>query len=217
MKIFIVGAGGHARVVYDILSYDRTFEVVGFTDNVLKRPNEKIFGKPVLGKHEIWPELYNKGIRAAIVAVGDNNIRARHFYKLKKLGFELINAIHPNSSVAASAKTGKGVVVSAGAIINTNARIGSNCIINSRAVVEHECRIGNHVHVAPGACIAGRTKIGERSFIGIGSVVKEYLTIGRNVVVGAGSVVLDDVPDSVMVAGAPAAIKKRSNRKLKVL
>jgi len=208
MKIFIVGAGGQARVVYDILSYDRSFEVIGFTDNILKRPNEKIFGKPVLGKHEIWPELYTKGVRATIVAVGDNNIRAQHFYKLKKLRFELVNAIHPNSSIAPSAKTGKGVVVSAGTIINTNAIIGDNCIVNTGAVVEHDCKIGNHVHIAPGVCIAGRTKIGEKSFIGIGSVVKEYLTIGRNVIVGAGSVVLDDVPDNVMVAGAPAVIKK---------
>jgi len=208
VKVFIVGAGGHARVVYDILSYDRNFEVVGFTDNVIKRPNEKIFGKPVLGKHEIWPELCRKGIRAAIVAVGDNNIRAQYFHKLKKLGFELISAIHPKSSIAPSAKIGEGTVVCAGAIVSTNVRVGEDCIINSRAVVEHECRIGNHVHIAPGACIAGRTKIGEKSFIGIGSVVKEYITIGKNVVVGAGSVVLDDVPDNVMVAGAPAVIKK---------
>ncbi len=209
MKVFIVGAGGQARVVYDILSYDRSFEVVGFTDNVLKRPNETILGKPVLGKHEIWSELYNEGIQTAIVAIGDNNIRAQHFYELKKLGFELINAIHPKSSIAPSAKTGKGIVVSAGAIINTNARIGNNSIINTGAVVEHECKVGNHVHIAPGVCIAGRTKIGERSFIGIGSVVKEYVTIGRNVIVGAGSVVLEDVSDNVMVAGTPAVVKKK--------
>lgn len=209
MKVFIVGAGGQARVVYDIISYDRSFEVIGFTDIVLRTPNEKIFGKPVLGKHEIWPELYNKGIKAAIVAIGDNNIRAQHFYKLKKLGFELINAIHPNSSIAPSAKTGKGVVVSSGAIINTNARIGNNCIVNTGSVVEHECIVANHVHIAPRVCVAGRTRIGEKSFIGIGSVVKEYLTIGRNVVVGAGSVVLDDVPDNVMVAGIPAVVKKK--------
>ena len=209
MKVLIVGAGGQARVVYDIISYDRSFEVIGFTDIVLRRPDEKIFGKPVLGKHEIWPELYNKGIKAAIVAIGDNNIRARHFRKLKRLGFELINAIHPNSSIAPSAKTGKGVVVSAGAIINTNARIGNNCIVNTGAVVEHECVVANHVHIAPRVCVAGRTRIGEKSFIGIGSVVKEYLTIGRNVVIGAGSVVLGDVPDNVMVAGIPAVVKKK--------
>jgi len=47
--------------------------------------------------------------------------------------------------------------------------------------------------------------------------VKEYLTIGRNVIVGAGSVVLDDVTDNVMVAGAPAVVKNRRDRKLKAL
>ena len=30
MKIVIIGAGGHARVVYEILRYDRTIEIFAF-------------------------------------------------------------------------------------------------------------------------------------------------------------------------------------------
>lgn len=209
MKVFIVGAGGHSRVVYEILSYNRNFEVVGFTDNVMKEPDEKIFGKPIIGKHSIWPKLYKEGLRHTIVAIGDNHIRKQRFDDLLNQDFEMINAIHPSARISPSVRMGKGNVVGPGAIINTNARIGEDCIINSGAVVEHECRIDDHVHIAPRSCIAGRTNIGELTFVGMGSVVKEYLTIGRNVTIGAGSVVLKDFPNDVLVAGVPAVIKKR--------
>lgn len=209
MKAIIVGAGGHSRVVYEILSHDDSIDIIGFTDNVIKCENETIFGLPILGPHSIWGDLYKKGIKHAIVAIGDNIIRKARYEELKQIGFQIINAIHPSAYISPSVMIGEGTVVGPGAIINTNANIGKNCIINSGAVVEHECVIGNHVHIAPRACIAGRTSIGDLTFVGMGSVVKEYLKIGQKSIIGAGSVVLSDVSDKVLVAGAPAIIKKQ--------
>ncbi len=206
MKVIIIGAGGQARVVYEILSLDRRVEIVAFIDSVFHGADEKIMGLPVLGDHSVISRLMKNGVKGAIIAIGDNKIRAERFTECSELGLELINAIAPTAHIAHSARIGKGVVIGTGATITTGAHVGNNVIINTGAIVEHEDNIEDHVHIGPGTVLAGRVTVKKRAFIGIGSVVKEYITIGENVTVGAGSVVLEDVPDNVVVAGSPARL-----------
>jgi len=73
-------------------------------------------------------------------------------------------------------------------------------------VVEHDCSLRNHIHVASGALLAGGVSVGDGTFVGMGARVRQYVRIGANVTVGAGCVVLEDVPDEVIVVGAPARI-----------
>lgn len=211
MKIAIIGAGGQARVVYEILSYDRNIEVFAFVDNVVRGSDEHIMGIPVMGDHSVLPKLITNGVRGAIIAVGDNEIRAAHFEKLRGMGLEMVNAVHPTSSITPSVKLGSGVTIAMGAIISTGARIGNNVIINTGAIIDHEDEIEDHVHVGPGCSIAGRVTIKRSTLIGIGSVVRDYLTIGKNTIIGAGSVVLEDIPDNVVAAGVPAKVIKPRN------
>ena len=211
MKIAIIGAGGQARIIYEILRCDRNMEVVAFVDNVVHGNDEQIMGIPVMGDHSVLPKLIKNGVRGAIIAVGDNKIRAERFEELRGMGLELVNAIHPHSTIAPSVKLGNGVTVAMGAIISTGARIGNNVIINTGATIDHEDEIGDHVHIGPGCSIAGRVTVKKGVLIGIGSVVREYLTIGENSIIGAGSVVLEDIPDNVVAAGTPAKVIKTRN------
>ncbi|MFW9829663.1 MAG: acetyltransferase [Candidatus Thorarchaeota archaeon] len=212
MKVIIIGAGGHARVVYECLRHDKNIEPVAFIDNKFGDGSELIMNLPVLGPHSVIPDLIKNGIKGFIVGVGDNKIRALHFKKFKKLGLEPINAIHPTADIASNVKIGKGVCISLSSTVNTNAEIGDNSIINTGVIIEHEDHIGENVHIAPGTSIAGRVNVKNGTFIGIGSVVKEYLNIGENVIIGAGSVVLNDVPDDVVVVGSPAKVIKKNDR-----
>lgn len=209
MKIAIIGAGGQARIVYEILSYNRNVEVVAFVDNVVHGNDEYIMGITVMGDHSVIPKLMKNGVRGAIVAVGDNKVRAAHFEKLQGLGLEMVSAIHPQSTISPSARLGRGVTIAMGAIISTGTRIGNNVIINTGATIDHENEIEDHVHICPGCSLAGRVTVKRGAFIGIGSVVREYSTIGENTIIGAGSVVLEDIPDNVVAAGAPARIIKK--------
>lgn len=210
MKTIIIGAGGHARVVYDILSYDKNIEVVAFIDHEKRGVDEKIMGVQVLGGHEVIPDLIAGGTKGFIIAIGDNKIRAQYYKELSEMGLEPINAIHPTVVMAQNAYIGKGNVMAMGAIIATGASIGDNCIINSGAIIEHEDRIGSHVHIGPGCSIAGRVTIHNDSFVGIGSVIAPYTLIGRNTIIGAGSVVLKDIPENSVAVGAPAVVKKKN-------
>ena len=208
MKIIIIGAGGHARVVYEIVSHDRNLELVAFVDNVVRGKDEHIMGVPVVGDHSVLPRLLEKGVRGAVVAVGDNSVRASHFDELQSMGLVMISAIHPLSRIAASAYIGQGVTVAIGATISTRARIADNVIVNTGAIVDHEDEIGDHVHIGPGCALAGRVTVKRGAFIGIGSVIKEYITVGENSIIGAGSVVLENIPDNVIAVGAPAKVVK---------
>lgn len=208
MRTVIIGAGGHARVIYEILSYDQNIDVVAFVDNVTPPSPEKIMGIPVYGDHSVLPRLFEYGVKAAIIGVGKNNIRKAYYEQIWNMGMKIINATHPAVHIARNVKIGNGVVIAAGATIATSVEIGNNVIVNTGAIIEHEDVLGSHVHIASGTVLAGRVKIKEGAFIGSGSIVKEYITIGRNAIIGAGSVVLEDIPDNAVAVGAPAKVIK---------
>jgi sugar O-acyltransferase (sialic acid O-acetyltransferase NeuD family) len=208
-NVVIIGAGGHARVVYEILTYDPNINVVGFVDNAAGTTGEMIMDKPIVGDHTILPELLEEGIVGAAIGIGDNKLRRSQFEVIKTIGFELVNAIHPTANIAHNVEIGRGVVISAGATVSTGVRIGDNTIINTGAIIEHEDIIEDDVHISSGSSLAGRVTVKKGVFVGIGSVVKEYVTIGENAVIGAGSVVLEDIPDNATAVGSPSRIVRR--------
>jgi len=209
VKTVIIGTGGHARVVLDVLNYDRNIEVVAFVDKEKHGYDEKIMDTPVLGYPFISSNLFKNKIKGAIVGVGDNKIRKSYYEEFRDMDIELINAIHPAVHLSRNAKIGKGVLIAAGATIATGAEIGNNVIVNTGAIIEHEDILEDHVHIAPGTVLAGRVKVKEGAFIGAGCVVKQYVTIGENAIIGAGSVVLEDIPENSVAVGAPAKVIKR--------
>lgn len=208
MKTIIIGAGGHARVINEILSYDRNIEVVAFVDNVIPASQEKIMDIPVYGDHSVLHDMFKNDVKAVIIGVGKNNIRREYFEQIRNMGVEMVNAIHPTAYIAHNVKIRKGVVIAANATIAASVEIGDNVIVNTGAIIEHEDVLEDHVHIASGTVLAGRVRVKKGTFIGAGTVVKEYITIGRNVIIGAGSVVLEDIPDNAVAVGAPAKVIK---------
>ena len=208
MNVVIIGAGGHGRVVLDILRAAGKHEIVGFVDADPQLAGTNIGDVPVLGQVNLLSKLRAQKIKAAIVAIGDNAVRRGYAKKAAEQGFELINAIHPSSVISATVEIGRNVVVAAGAIIGTDAHIGDSVIVNTAVVVDHECRIASAVHICPKAALGGRVEVGEDSFLGLGCNVIQCLRIGRSVTVGAGAVVIRDVPDGVTVVGVPARVIK---------
>ncbi|MGA3065628.1 MAG: acetyltransferase [Tepidisphaeraceae bacterium] len=208
MDVIIIGAGGHGRVVLDILRAAGGPKPIGFIDADPQLAGKTIGGLCVLGQANLLPKLRTQKVKAAIVAVGDNRARRSYAKKLLEQGFELINAIHPSSVVSPTARLGKNVVVAAGAVIGTDCLIADDVIINTSAVIDHECEIGQAVHICPAAALAGRVRVGEEAFIGLGCRVIQCLTIGSQAVVGAGAVVIADVPEGATVVGVPARVIK---------
>lgn len=214
MKVIIIGAGGQAQVVAGILDQDPRVTVEGFIDVDNKRKGQLIDGKPILGNHTLFEKLKRRGIKHAIIAIGDNHIRKSRFLQLKRAGFTLINAIDPTANICKPTNFGHGVVISPGVNISFNVTIGDNCIINTASVIEHNVSIGSHSHIGPKVAIAGATKIGKETFIGIGASIINFLKIGNRVTIGAGSVVLNNIPDDATAVGIPAKIIKIKGKRV---
>ncbi|MGN6726503.1 MAG: acetyltransferase [Tepidisphaeraceae bacterium] len=204
MDVILVGAGGHGKVVLDILQAMGKHRVVGFLDADPQLHGTQVAGVPVLGGINQLLKLRQQKVRAAVISIGDNRVRHQYAAEAASAGLDLINAIHPGAIVSKSARIGKNVVVAAGAVICTEASIDDSTIVNTAAVVDHECRIGRAVHVAPGALLAGRVQVEEFAFIGMGAKIIQCLTIGAHATVGAGAVVRTDVAEKTTVVGVPA-------------
>jgi UDP-perosamine 4-acetyltransferase len=204
MRVVVIGAGGHARVLLDTLVAMQQYEIVGLTDPDQHKWGMQLAGYPVLGSDDILSSLRDQGIDGVIIATGSNRLRVRLFEYVHNLNLKAVNAVHPHSWISPSVQLGEGVVVMAGVVINANTRIGHNVIINTGATVDHDCSINDHVHIAPGCHLSGNVQIGVGAFIGTGSSIIPEITVGSWSVVGAGSVVIRDVPASVTVVGVPA-------------
>ena len=195
----ILGAGGHAKVVLDIL-LESNQEIHGIWD---ENPElEFFFGFPVKGNFNALKEM---GLNQVIIAIGNNLVR-------KKLSRELAHtvaiAIHPRSVVSRLSRVGVGSMIMANSTINAGAIVGEYVIVNTNASVDHDCTVGDFVHISPKAGLGGNVQVGEGTHIGLGASVIQGIKIGKWATIGAGAVIIKDVPDYAVVVGNPGRIIK---------
>ena len=206
----IIGAGGHAKIVLDILKLNR-LKICGLTDATLN-PGDTCLGFPILGNDEILSELYSKGVRKAVIGIGHvgyPEVRNNLYYTVKQLDFSFPNVIHPTAIIADTVKMGNGNLLGANCTVNPDSNIGDLCIINTGAILEHDVKIGNGVHIAPHATVLGMAQIEDNTFVGAGSVILQGIHIGTNCIIGAGSIVIEDVENDSVVVGNPGRLIKR--------
>lgn len=204
--IVVWGAGGHARVVAEILRL-RGWTIVGFVDDVDPgRRGEPFLEARVLGGRDQLPTLRRDGVRCATVAVGDNAARREAATALRELGFDLPAAVHPGAVVASTAQVGGGCVISPAAVVGSASVVGQDVIVNTAATVDHNCVIEDGVHLAPGVHLGGWVTVGHLALVGLGASVVDRVHVGARSVVGAGSLVLHDVPPDVVAYGSPCRV-----------
>lgn len=197
-RIFIYGAGGHAKVVIDAVERAGRQEIVFILDDDPSRRGETFFSYPVIGGREETGE-----VRQGIVAIGDNAARREVGMWFEERGIRLATALHPSSVLSRGVRVGEGSVLLAGTVINADSRIGKRAIINTGATVDHDCDIGEDVHLAPGTTLCGNVTVGRGAFLGAGTRVIPGIRIGERAVIGAGSTVIRDVADGARMAGSP--------------
>jgi sugar O-acyltransferase (sialic acid O-acetyltransferase NeuD family) len=206
MTILVYGAGGHGKVVADILLASGQ-SALGFLDDHQSLHGNVVMGLPVLGgKHWLKEEIARHRVMVAL-GIGDNKARQQLANRCAILGVEVAMAIHPSATISVSATIGPGTVVMAGAVINPSANIGAGAIINSGAVVEHDVVIGDYAHVSPNGTMGGSSRLGALSHLGLGAVILPGIAVGTQSIVGAGAVVTTSLGDAITAMGVPARVR----------
>lgn len=197
-KIYLIGAGGHARSLINLLKQNN-YKIVGILDDSFnKQKTEIIEGIKIIGKIKD----IKKGANIAL-SIGDNKKRGRYFSHYKNYVVKN-NLIHKQAFLEKNIDIGISNQIFANSYINSGVKIGNNNIINTGTTLEHEVQIGSHNHISVGSILCGRVNLGNKCFIGAGAVIIDRLNICNNVIVGANSVVIKNINKPGTYVGNPA-------------
>jgi sugar O-acyltransferase (sialic acid O-acetyltransferase NeuD family) len=196
-QIYLYGAGGHAKVIIDILECCGEMVTGIFDDD----PDKTIWNFPNLK----FPGPFKFSSDKLILSIGNNLTRKKIAMQIEA---EYYTAIHPTAVVSSYASIAEGSVVMGNALINADTIIGKHNIINSHASIDHDCVLENFVHISPNATLCGNVFVGEGAHIGTGAIIIPGKKIGANTIIGAGTVIITDIPDNVTAVGNPARIIK---------
>jgi hypothetical protein len=143
-KIVIIGAGGFACQVLDILEVcnhsGTQYEILGYiVEPVWGEPGSVINGFPVLGDFD-WFDTCREEV-FAITAVADPGVRLRLVGRAKEKGVRFCNIIHPLTTVT------------------RNVSMGEDVLLRASSTLSFQNTIGNHVNVNMGCCLGEKTQI----------------------------------------------------------
>ena len=197
MNISIIGAGGHSKVIIDIIRELDNYNIVGIYDD---NKTGYFSGIKIIGKIS---EINNIS-DYFIIGIGNDKIRKKIAEEYNQLKWATL--IHPKTIISKTATIQEGTVICAGAIIQTEVIIGKHCIINTNCNIDHESTIGDYCSICPSSTICGQVKVGESSFIGANSTVIQTIEVGKECIIGAGTVVIRNIPNNSKAVGNPAKI-----------
>lgn len=202
--LIVIGSGGHASVIADILlNQGRTIVATVSPDEI--KDNSPLKGIKRLMTDASLLDTYSPeefDLVNGLGALPGNTLRTNLFDYFSNYGYKFQSVIAPSAIIAGGVKLEGGVQVMHGAIIQTNASIAKNCIVNSGSIIEHDCVIGAHNHIAPGATLSGGVITGDQVHIGTGASIIQSIKIGQRAVIGAGCTIIRDVKAGQVIVPA---------------
>ena len=143
--LLILGAGSHGQEVYEIASSLHVFDRIELLDDDTS--------KGTFGQWKDAAELRNDGFTAAIVAVGDEELRKTWSSRLTKMGYVIPTLVHPTAVISQNACIGAGSVVGARATVSSGAKVGKGCIVSASVTVGIGANIDDWTHIAEGGVV----------------------------------------------------------------
>ena len=205
--MIILGAGGHAKELYNELLWSSFTGPVYFFDDTVHAP-DSLFGQKIIPAMEPANVLKMEDNRF-IVGVGLPSSRKIMFDRFLAAGFEPYSLISSYARVGAANQLGRGLNIMAGAVITTHVTIGDGTLVHVNTSVHHDCVIGAFCELSPGCRILGKVKLGDSVSVGSGAIILPGVQVGNNVTVGAGAVVTRNLEQGEVVAGVPARAMKQ--------
>lgn len=203
MRLVVMGAGGHAREVLDVLEADGH-----------PRGTTVLYAEPGTTSPAAADLVRARGYALVdtlpgdathfLPAVGDPALRRRLADSAGRAGLAPGRAVSPLATVPAEHAGVPGLVCFPHGHVSTGVTLDAHCHLNTGCRLSHDVRIGEFATIGPGVLLAGAVVVEPDAFLGIGAIVLPGRRVGRGAVVGAGAVVVHDVEPGTTVAGNPA-------------
>lgn len=196
----VLGAGGHASEVLDILVRQIPESQISFFNNTVEE-NYTLFDK-----FKVFCAKENLN-QFNTFYLGVGNSKTRKFLSSIALQAGLVwKGVRSETATIArfQNKLHETVDVMDYVMISSKVTIGKGVLLNRAVNIHHDVVLGNFCEIAPGAQILGNVQIAENVFIGAGAVILPKVKIGANSIIGAGSVVTKDIATASTVVGVPA-------------
>ncbi|HET7690232.1 MAG TPA: acetyltransferase [Nocardioidaceae bacterium] len=213
VPLVVVGAGGFAREVLDVLdainastSGTELFEVVGLAADP----------PPTDSRLDAYDVPYIGGIdRLAgmptgvgfVIAIGNGDARRRIDESLEGQGRPSPVLIHPTATRGREVHLGPGTIVCSHVSLTNHISIGRHVHLNLNSTIGHDSTLDDYVTVSPLVAISGNVQIGSGAMIGTGASINQQITIGPGSTIGAGAAVIRDVEPTTTVVGIPARVR----------
>jgi sugar O-acyltransferase (sialic acid O-acetyltransferase NeuD family) len=199
--LIIFGNGKIADVVYYYAKNECNYNIVSFTVDQ-EFIDEKVFhGLPVIPFNKI-KEHYSPDKFSMFIAIGYqdlNRLRESKYLAAKKLGYEIVSIISPESKLPSTVEYGENCFIMPPSIIHPEVKIGNNTFVWSGAMIGHHSAIGNNCWVTSCANISGVVKTGNNCFFAVNSTVGHGVNIGNECFLGANTLVTKNVADKKVV------------------
>lgn len=194
--MYLYGAGGHAKVVIDILE-ENNIKVEGIYDDNLISDYFK--------KYLLISSIESFENKEWFISIGNNISRNKI---ASSFSARWARVISNHSNLSKNIGVGQGTLIMKGVSVNADTIIGEHVILNTNCSIDHDCKINDFAHISPNVALSGNVIVGEGTHIGVGACVIPGVKIGRWVTIGAGAVIIRDIPDFSVVVGNPGKIIK---------
>lgn len=194
-EIIIIGNGGHAKSVAEVIERQGFYRIAGYVvSDELEVIEEENY--PVIGRDKDLKSIYQSGIHYAVIGIGflgKDTVRKKLYKILKEIGYLFPVIYDPTAIISSKTNIGEGTFLGKGVIVNVGAKIGKASIINTKAIIEHDCQIGDFSHIAVGAVLCGGVYIGNETLVGANATIIQGRIVGNRCIVGAGEVIRKNI------------------------
>ena len=208
LPVILIGGGGHASVLADILLRQRR------SIAAIISPEELNARKVFIGIKHYYADAdimhFEREKYELVNGIGQLPgmlLRKRIQEKFLSLGYQFTHVISKAAYVSEYADIAMGVQIFPGAIIQPGVSLAENSVINSGAIIEHDCTIGVNNFIAPRAVLCGQVKTGSNVFIGAGATIIQNIVIGNNAVIAAGAIVTKNIEEGEVCYPCRSTVK----------
>ena len=159
MNLLILGAGEYGRLVKELAR--NKFATIDFLDDN---------SPAAIGKLEDYIKLKDK-YQNAVVAIGNNEIRAQWIDRLEEAGYNLPIILSDRAYISPFAVIEPGCIVEPMAAINSNAKVEKGSIVSSGAVVNHNAVVHKCCHIDCNAVVGADAVVPEKMNLNYGQVI----------------------------------------------